>query len=104
MVYAVADVNKGEEITFDYIGAFSSYNERERHFQTIYNFKCECKLCEFERIDPRREERTALLKDLAKFSELFSSDTKKYIDEVTSIVKKVTHILPLIHNIIKYFI
>ena len=100
MVHAIADVKKGEEITFDFIGAFSSYDEREQHFQKIYNLKCECKLCEFERSDPRREERAALLKDLAKFSELFSSDTKKYVDEVTSIVKKVT---PLIY-VIKYFI
>lgn len=59
-VFAVADVEKGEEVTFAYTDPLDAYKERERS-SMILGFSCKCWLCELDRADPRYAERENLV-------------------------------------------
>ena len=88
MIYAVNDIKKGEEITLFYHCPIDAFSKREEHFR-IYGFKCDCKLCELERKDPKQEERAALVDQCCKYVGILLMDPDKIIREVTPIIKKV---------------
>ena len=89
MVYALSDIKKGGEITIAYHRPDDSYNKRAKHFQLSYGFTCDCALCEWERKDPKQEERNALMDQCRKYSGMTCTNPDKVIAEVTPIVKKV---------------
>ena len=63
MVYAIKEINKGEEITTNYIRSTNEWRKRKRLLAEEYNFVCTCRLCELEQADPNYDKREALLKN-----------------------------------------
>uniref|UniRef100_A0A915D4W4 SET domain-containing protein n=1 Tax=Ditylenchus dipsaci TaxID=166011 RepID=A0A915D4W4_9BILA len=50
-VYAVKNINKGEEVTITYCDSFIPYTERAKKLQ-YFGFQCYCELCAFEKANP----------------------------------------------------
>ena len=89
MVYALSDIKKGGEITIAYHNLKDSYSKRARHFQQSYGFTCDCALCEWERKDPKQEERNSLIDQCQKYIGMPCTNPDKVIAGVTPILEKV---------------
>jgi SET domain-containing protein len=44
-LYAVRDIQKGEEVTIDYVGVDVLQKDRKIHLEQLYGFMCMCELC-----------------------------------------------------------
>ena len=49
ILFCIREINKGEEITSNYISSFYSFKERQEKLKKLWGFKCSCKLCEFRK-------------------------------------------------------
>ncbi|KAH7716360.1 TPR domain-containing protein [Aphelenchoides avenae] len=60
VAFAAIDIKQGEELTFCYVPLEESYEHRKRILGEGYDVVCDCRLCEVDREDPRRQAREEL--------------------------------------------
>ena len=93
MVYAVCDINKGEEVTLTYHDPWDQYNKRDEHFQGSYGFKCDCRLCVFESQHQQLIARIADFKSSEVNRDMVYLNPNQLIAKATNILKEVGLIL-----------
>ena len=91
MVYAVCDINKGEEVTLTYHDPWDQYSKRDEHFQGSYGFKCDCRLCVFESQHQQLIDRIAAFKSDSQ--EMVYENPNQLIADAKNILKEVGLIL-----------
>lgn len=64
MIYTRRNINKGEELTLNYLPSELKYSVRVSKCEETHNFKCDCELCELDENDPMRSARDELLKKI----------------------------------------
>jgi hypothetical protein len=64
MIYTRRDVNKGEELTLNYLAAEQKYSVRLEKLFKMHQFKCECELCNLDEADSMRDAREILMKKM----------------------------------------
>ncbi|KAH7716150.1 TPR domain protein [Aphelenchoides avenae] len=79
--FAVADIKKGEEVTRPYVDPMKPLSERWLWFE------CDCRLCELDRADPRRDEREELLKSVLEDLPRIRSHPK-FVAKAEDLLKK----------------
>ncbi|KAH7716363.1 SET domain-containing protein [Aphelenchoides avenae] len=88
-VHATMDIKKGEEITLSYHTAFDIYKHRAARLMRGHDVVCDCRLCELDRADPRREERDQLVEDMLKQMEATPEDLTATISTVMEHLVKI---------------
>ena len=91
MIHAVRDIDKGEEITLKYVNATKSCRERNAKLKHVYNFECNCRLCELERADPKSDERDSLMKRFTALKASPNTDAQ-WFRSMKALVEKVSPI------------
>uniref|UniRef100_A0A915CRW4 SET domain-containing protein n=1 Tax=Ditylenchus dipsaci TaxID=166011 RepID=A0A915CRW4_9BILA len=65
MVYAAIDIKKGDEILYSYVHPLQDYKERQLRLR-LYNFTCNCELCELDKLDPSYDKRVKLCEQMER--------------------------------------
>ena len=65
-----------------------SYRERNAKLKHVYNFECNCRLCELERADQKSDERDSLLKRFTALKASLNTDAQ-WFRSTKALVEKV---------------
>uniref|UniRef100_A0AC35EZW4 SET domain-containing protein n=1 Tax=Panagrolaimus sp. PS1159 TaxID=55785 RepID=A0AC35EZW4_9BILA len=90
VIHAAADIKKGEEICLSYGSPCTAYSERRNNLKLgIWNFQCNCELCEIDANDKLCSKRDQMFEEFAEYVEANRNYPQKVISKCEQILKKI---------------
>uniref|UniRef100_A0A915CQF9 SET domain-containing protein n=1 Tax=Ditylenchus dipsaci TaxID=166011 RepID=A0A915CQF9_9BILA len=89
MVYAAIDLKKGDEILYSYVHPLQDHKERQLRLR-LYNFTCNCELCELDKLDPSYDQRVKLCEQMEQLESTIDIFGPEHaLQKMESLMKKI---------------
>jgi hypothetical protein len=89
VIYAIADIKQGDELTLAYTDPLEQYDKRHKIIENSWKFECKCRLCEIDHNDTNYEKRIQLLDEFFKLVDQQLDDHSKGILKGKALLKQV---------------